>query len=349
MKKKIMVGALLTIIIISTFIFTSIILKQKDKINSLEESYNKLKLNYDTLKISLESEKKENIVLKDENQVLSKKSNSLNQEMKEVQEEIGDTMDKLDNFENQVRDSMDWFKKNNNLNNSEIFKELREDLKDKCLENKSQNSVCEIDFDCIDHVNDKNFIIYKSDRKLVNKTDFLQDIESIYKNHGGDCEDFSFLFTAEYNYLLGECLKQGFSIENVSIVTLEDGDYEGGYMYPVCGFFGPHKRFGGNIIGGHCVVGIVRHPIKKTKDIYENLKDAVLFEPQAGDFLLRMDDTETIYLFDTGEFPDKAFRVKTVITEEDLKIFYQWSEEIEWLGYQDFLKDAELLRQKIEG
>ena len=84
------------------------------------------------------------------------------------------------------------------------------------------------------------------------------------------------------------------------------------------------------------------------KEIFEVLKNSVFIEPQLGEFIFNLNETETISLFADNQAPDTLFRVFMVITDSDLKTFYEYGEEVEWLGYADFLNEIELLRENIK-
>jgi len=324
-----------------------IISKQKKVITDIQESYKKLKLNFDSLKKTYETLKEENDILRNKNDVLKKESSSLSSQMQEAEVEIEKTIDKFEDFEIKVKESMEWFTTNSNIKNANNSEKIRNRLKDRCMDIETDPTVCEIDLHCIYRTNVGNFINYVSDEKKVNKSDFLQSVDLMIKNMGGDCEDFSLLYKAEFNYLIEQCLSAGYDRNQIisSFGLYGDRIISGTYMYPICGFFDPERK--SYNLGGHCVVALTNEPILKTSGIYPVLKNAQLVEPQSGEYMFDMNDTEIIYLFDDGEQPDTLYHVSDVIVENDLKIFYKWSEEIEWIGYSDFLKDIQLSKKKL--
>ncbi len=340
MLKEMVIGVLSLIVVVLVVISFTLY----DSSNELKQEYdtlqvfqNTLKLNYDLLEDNCDQLKRENSELKEN-------MSALNVKMQEIVVEIDKAVDQLNDFETTVRVSMDWFKNNNNINNFGKYAEIKEELKNQCLE-LAENS-CQINLKCIAEVNENNDFMYRTDIEWTAKEDFLQSLGSIYKNKGGDCEDFSLLFTAEYNYLVNECNRNNSRTVNISSHVSEEL-ISGDYMYPVCGTFDPEGVL--ENLGGHCVVAMVNKPIINTSDLYNNLKDAVLVEPQIGEIILNLNETNLISLFKKGQAPNTLYYLSIIITEDDLKLFYEWSEEVEWKGYTDFLDYIQPLKEKIGG
>jgi hypothetical protein len=88
---------------------------------------------------------------------------------------------------------------------------------------------------------------------------------------------------------------------------------------------------------GHCVVAITKEEIKSSEDVYGQLKDAILVEPQGGFYMADMKDTSMIDLFKDGEDPS-SYYVSIVILPEDIVYFYRYTEEDKWTSYSDFLE-----------
>lgn len=328
--------SLFIIIALFTYSYFAVI---KD-LNNLKSSSKQLEENFKVLKNNYELLKEENSKLKEENIGVKEESVSISQKMKNVEASVGQTMDKLNDFENTVQDSINWFKQNINLQNLDIYDGIKEELKG-CMKTKD---TCEIDLSCINEVNTNNKFKYDPDERSTGKNDFLKNLSLIYNDKGGDCEDFSLLFRAEYNYLVDECLIN-YTREEITPKT-EEKEIEGTYMYIICGSFDPGKIV--EDYAGHCLVALAENPINKTSDIYGSLKSSTLVEPQNGQFVAEMADTDMIRLLDDGMVPNTYYRVWMVIVDDDLKIFYERGEDIKWLGYFDFLEEINSLRGKVE-
>ncbi|MBI2208393.1 hypothetical protein HYU50_02760 [Candidatus Woesearchaeota archaeon] len=339
-KDKITITVLSILLLITIALSAYSYIGLKKDLNNLKSSSKQLEENFKVLKNNYELLKKENSKLKEENIGVKEESVSISQKMKEVETSMDQTMDKLNDFENTVQDSINWFKQNINLENLDIYDGMKEELKG-CMKAKD---TCEIDLSCINEVNAKNKFKYYLDEISTGKSDFLKNLSLIYDDKGGDCEDFSLLFRAEYNYLVGECLVN-YTREEITPTT-EEKEIEGTYMYIICGSFDPGKIV--QDYAGHCLVALAENPINKSSDIYQSLKSSTLVEPQNGQFVAEMADTDIIRLFDDGMVPNTYYRVWMVIVDDDLKIFYERAEDIKWMGYFDFLEETKPLREKVE-
>jgi hypothetical protein len=292
-----------------------------------------LQVNYNALKNRYQSVKGENT--------------RLNETVQDVDLEVRQTMDKLEDFETTIRDSMQWFRFNSNLKNKLIYSDMQQQLKERCLETTTET--CGIKLDCIHEVNNDNSITYKADDNTVKRVDFLLDLRDIYGYKGGDCEDISLLFTAEYNFLADECSSQGFARDKIK-VSLKGAEekriyLDGTYMYVVCGEFNPQEMV--QDYAGHCLVGLTDEPIKDSKDVYARLRDADLVEPQTGQYVLNVDDTEVIEIFSDNKAPTTRYNINMVITNDDLKVFYTWGEDVRWMGYAEFLEEIEATKSSL--
>lgn len=346
MKKGLLTGILTAVVVLLLLVtavfalyFSSTVSKQEQKINELQNSLNLLQLNYDALQSKYNTLSANHDRLKEDYQ-------SLQVSTRETQVEVEKAADKLEEFERTVRESMSWFTSNNNLNSTNTYIQIKDQLKKECLNTAQSQDVCEIKLDCIYNVNQKNGISYKTDVDLASREDFLQSLDLIYKNKGGDCEDISLLFTAEYNFLADECENEGFDRDKIKAST-HSMTFDGSYMYVVCGGFNPIKYFGIYEYVGHCVVALTESPILTSVDVYKNLKSAPLIEPQTGEFMFYIDQTDITYLFKDGEPPNTLYQINMVITDDDLKVFYPWAEQVRWIGFEEFLKDIQPLKEKI--
>ncbi|MBI2124399.1 hypothetical protein HYT92_01270, partial [Candidatus Pacearchaeota archaeon] len=108
----------------------------------------------------------------------------------------------------------------------------------------------------------------------------------------------------------------------------------------ICGTFDPWL--------GHCLVGLTKNPVESSADIYQNIKESVMVEPQNGQFVGYMNDTKLVKIFDDGMPPDTLHYLDFVITDDDLNIFYPYGETVAWVGYHDFLEISESLKEGVE-
>lgn len=340
-KNYAIISVLVILIIIFSFVSIRIIISQNKIISFYQESYQLLKLNHDTLKNNFEELKIANENLNKNNILLKNKSTKVSKEMEEVKIEVDKVIEKMNDFEITVKDSIKWFKVNNNIAEFGDYNKIKLDLTNNCV---AQNDKCRINLSCIQEVNYDNKIKYLYDDESVFKLDFLKDLRLIYKQHGGDCEDFSLLFKAEYQYLLDYC-RINYSNKDIISYT-EDINASGTNMYVVCGNFDP-----GGVVedySGHCVVALSGESIKKSSDTYHSIIESVLIEPQNGQFLTKLPDNETIKIFDNGVPPDTYHFIDFVITDSDLIIYDEYSDEIEWSGYKDFQEKINTLKEDIE-
>ncbi len=308
----------------------------KQTLQTLQLNYNSLKANYDSLKADYDKARKTN-------QLLKKESKSLNESMKQIELQIDQSLDKLHDFDVRVRQAMEWFAKNSNIKNSDQYNLTREKLNSTCIKTDAN---CHIDLSCIYQTNYDYGIRYIEDTSSIRKEDFMLNLSLIDTFKGGDCEDFSLLFMAEYNYLFEQCQQRGYKRENITTSTEDMNEkLSGQYMYVLCGLF--HPRALGNQLGGHCVNALTAAPIIASHDVYGSIKHAVLVEPQTGGYMLNMNKTEDIKLFNDRMPPDTLYYVWLIITDADLKIFYEFSEKIEWIGYTELLKEGEKLNQTL--
>lgn len=315
---------MLAVIII---VLTMLLIPQQSKNIQLHQEINILEQNYQALKAT-------NTALQQDNERLQREVGSLQSLAQQSTRELGQTQERIDDFETTVKESMRWFRDNSNFANVG-YNETQQMLRDRCLQ--FDNASCMIDLYCIYAVNEENEFTYDDDIDLTGEEDFLQSLDSMYSKNKGDCEDFSLQFTAQYNFLADECLKN-VSRHNIRLFT-QDISVPGTYLYPVCGQFNPQALV--ENYAGHCLVAAVQKPINNSEEIYMNLRNAVLIEPQTGEYVLDLNDTASIFLFDDGNAPTTLYHLNTIITPDDLKLFYSWGEEVGWIGYADFLQEIE--------
>lgn len=297
-----------------------------------QKDYHILEENYKLLKAENVLLKEENSLIKQENILLKQNLSSINGEFDARTDQV---LDRLNNFQTTVARSISWFKRNSNIDDLSEYDEIK-DLAMNCV---TVNTSCQINLTCLYEVNRDYGFTYNYDQG-----DQLKDLDDIHTLGGGDCEDLSLLFKAEYNYLVDQCLEH---VARKDVIPLaSDQKINGNYMYILCGSFDPEgveENF-----GGHCLMAVTKHPIEQISDIYQSLKEATLVEPQTGELVAEMSNTESITVFDNGMIPTTLHRVSLLITDDDLKTYYEYTDKIEWVGYQEFWAEAQDLRQELE-
>ena len=99
---------------------------------------------------------------------------------------------------------------------------------------------------------------------------------------------------------------------------------------------------------GHCLVALTPIEINSSQDIHRSLSRSTLVEPQTGKIVAHLNESDVITVFDNNVVPDTLYRAWMVITDDDLYIFYEYTEEIEWKGYGDFLTDIDILEERVD-
>jgi len=267
-----------------------------------------------------------------------------------IDNEIEQTIGKIEEFEEELNSSLAWFNRNSRLEGIPNEKRTQNTLS-RCWD--VQNGVCKVRLGCFYLINSEKLgLEYKYDTITSKAEDKLQSLKEFMHNWGGDCEDYSLFFKAEYNYIFDKCYERGaesieleawipgsrqyfldfvqeWYISDAEKYTLPDE-----HIYPsvVCGdMYDPHK----GAVSGHCVIAysdtLVETPI--------HLDGAALIEPQNGQFLGIIGTDIAI------EPTDQVSSIWMVITDSDL---FLWSEENEWVGYESMLQDISLKREHLE-
>jgi hypothetical protein len=298
---------------------------------------------------------------------LKNSNDYLNQEYVVLKNEANQTIQKINNYEKELQDSMDWFGANATL--SEKQKNLLLQLKSNCRTKTSKS--CEINLGCIFLINSE-FQNYKyiDDEVTSNEIDKLQSIEEFVSNKGGDCEDYSLFFKAEFNSLVNECRDNNLEIKLIawedfkttSKLWLNNSktwyfdnakvvDIENSFANIVCGnMYDPNSER----VNGHCVIAFTKNKINSILDL-GLLNEAVLVEPQSGKYLGVVNTTSNIFLVTNNYFLNNSYintsYINTIITDND---FFLFSEvENVWQSYGGFAKELQekqvLLKNLILG
>jgi len=336
------------IIIIVSVCMTSYILQR----NELKE----LRTNYNNLNQTLQNAQKLNEDLRKEREQLLVQSEELKGKVDILEKDIEATAKLIDFYSATIDESIQWFKINNNIKNIEAGF-IPSQLKTHCVLMDAQ---CKIKLGCLPFINDyKNNIKYETDIEAVGKEDFLKNLSLILENKGGDCEDISLLFVAEYNYLVDYCLDEGYTRDEIKLYAYvpdpnqnyhvsydktSDVEYYlpkakpvdvstgSNYPYIVCGTF-TGQDF------GHCVVAFADSEIKTSKEIFSKLKNANLIEPQNGMYIGNINQPGIISLYENNQKPFNTYFIYVIIAEDDMYLFnWQYEEKFlyDWIGYHDF-------------
>lgn len=280
---------------------------------------------------------------------------ALGQKYQLLQSGVESTLDKIDTYETELRDSILWFKENSKLGLSFKEEAAKTYLKDNCFQ-KSTSS-CKLLTGCLNLVNAEYLgLEYKYDNTTSQQSDKLQSLFEFGANKGGDCEDYSLFYKAEWNYLLEACGDSPIEVQawytDASILPDQAGQHKHWLNYPKTWYLEGvrEKSFEGfkhpNIAcgllydpnqgkaGGHCVIALTRQEILSINDL-PLLDGAVLIEPQTGEFIGLVNDPSTnIRLL----FPDNENQLgpylSQIITDTDRYLYSQTYHE--WEGYASF-------------
>jgi hypothetical protein len=325
--------------------YSEYVLLSSNKIDSLNKLVLDLTIKKNDLNKSL------NIITLEYNSLFDK-ANELESSYFDLKEEVNETLLKIDDYELQIQNSLEWFSYNSKLgaNSSRIISNLKASCK------KESTKICQINLGCF-HLVNYEFINYKYKDDLVtsNTIDKLQSIEEFIKNKGGDCEDFSLFFKAEYNSLIEYCSNK--PIELFAWVDEKNSRFWANFdetwylsnakkkylnesnVFPsvVCGaMFDPNTQS----INGHCVIAFTSKRINLIEDI-DSLNHAELVEPQSGKYLGFVGEDSGIHL--TSQNNSSSSYINTIITDKDFFIY----KNKEWVNYEGFGVDLENQKQKL--
>jgi hypothetical protein len=283
-----------------------------------------------------------------------------------LQLETEGLISKVDSYEKNLQDSMQWFSTNANLSGIEDrFKteQVQYSLRDNCF--IFEGGKCKIKTGCLWVTNTKMGLEYKSDIEYAGQSDRLLSLQEFVRNYGGDCEDYSLFYKAEMNQILDEC--SSYIPSNIALESFVPGGYEdyfldfnteqetryylpqtqpfqikAGYIYPnvVCGqlYDGDTRQ-----ISGHCVIAFTRNKIKTVSQLRLELNGAPLVEPQDGEYMGLINSNSNIYLSSATQQHDSYIYI--VITDDDEFLFED--ESGTWTSYSTFSQDLESLKQEI--
>ena len=332
--------------------------------NNIKEDYNQTNFEKQALEINLNNKEKEYNTLKEEYKISQNSKNevlldynNLSSDYNVILNNYNYLSQDLNNFRKDIRESMDWFKLNSNIDylDDNIKHRMDVSLKDCIICNSTS---CKIKLACINLKNNKTFKLkYSEDKIITNKEDKLQSLQSFLDIKKGDCEDFSLLFASELRYITSNLTKdKRIVIEPIissntsknyyidedeewyydkGIEGIEYNDYN--YPYVACGKAYDLQT---NKVGGHCFIILSKNKINTVLDI--NNIDAIAIEPQNGMFIgevnnsLLIEDQEySIYLVDKEQ--EGQNNIFSIILENDFLIYKNNS----WESYSLFLEDLD--------
>lgn len=352
--------AIIVLVVIS-LICIGLLVLMNNSFEELKKDYSSLSLSYDSKISSLNqvifSLNKNNSDLNsalreltDKFNSLSSKAANLEQSYSVLKEEVNTTISKIDSYEKEIQSSLDWFSNNSTLEGSE---KVLLNLKSNCK--KETTKECSINLGCF-HLVNKEFLnfVYKNDFDTSKTEDKLQSIEEFIISKGGDCEDFSLFFKAEYNSLVSYCrgkpvlfawkedkgnkfwanFDNTWYLPDASKVYLDKNN-----IFPsvVCGAISDPQT---GKVNGHCVLAFVSKRIISSDDI-SVLNSSELVEPQTGEYLGFIGIDSGVFLISDNSTTESY--IDTLITDEDFYIF----RNNEWASYKKFGTDLNIQKENL--
>ncbi len=356
-------SVLLVVLLSSTIILFTQTQQNKQTINELVNVYSELKINYNSLEQEKQGLEIKIVQLNDTKTKLETEKKSLTERNRILEKDLDETLSLIDTFKELINTSMGWFSLNHDFNNRIEEVEDTDNMYIlaqlyKCK--KEEADYCKIKSGCLPFINTQNGVTYIADWRITGKIDYLKDIITTLDDKGGDCEDQSLLFVAEYNYLIDECMDMGYLRDEIKIntyvyepgtmyfmtydeqsriqhyypnskpVDIANGD---NYFYVVCGGRHDSKT-------GHCVVALTAEKIERSTELYGKLDGAPLIEPQTGQLVGYINRGDAWHILPNGQMPTPAEEIiYLVILEDDIIIFnykYLKDELYQWVGYEDF-------------
>jgi hypothetical protein len=382
-KKNIILLTLLIILLISSII---VILIMNSNNSSLEQANNLLQTQliqetqeHEQTKLQLQSELTglsqtnteltENLTNLDISYAeLNESHTFLEERFEGLKTEVNDVIIKIQDYEDELQDSMQWFNDNSKLDILDSDYAIKKYLETKCI--MKSHGRCRIKTGCLFLINtEKMDLEYKYDIQTSNEVDQLQSLNEFVDNGGGDCEDFSLFYKAEFNYLLEYCedidesdifLEAWVSADDIYdkyaldfnrnwfILGGEEIDLPKNYIYPniICGLLPTSS----GSVSGHCVIAFTEQKITSTDNL-DLLDKAPIIEPQTGHYMgLINDESSYIYLLTNSYYNEVKNTysnpyIYEVITDDDLFLFS--FEEEDWLSYSGFYEELSDKEQEL--
>lgn len=283
----------------------------------------------------------------------------------ELKSEIDSTVMDLNAYEKEINESIGWFKANSDLVAVSEGQGIGEYITNYCYHTDVTRDKHYVKTGCLILVNENKLgLKYKEDIVTSEKVDKLQSLSEFIKNKGGDCEDFSLFYKAEWNYLIANIQSPSTVIvdawepvETSEIYWLDFLDtwfyknanpveLKGGYIYPnvVCGDL---YDLNTGEINGHCMIALTKSKIGSVAEL-NKLKDAPIIEPQNGRYYGRINNPDSgVYIAQNiNDIGTTGSVIYKVVTDEDMHLFVQSIGS--WKSYKLFYDEFEEAVKKIE-
>lgn len=353
---------MVTISILLILIFYVIILNSKINLNQ-EIILNEQNKNID-LKNQISNYQKEILILEKNIVELNQKidiansnwinlnntNSNLSANLNNAEEIIIKKNEELLDYENKISSSMNWFRENSYLNTSIVSeRKIEKETYGECVVEDEKS--CNINLGCFYFVIDKkNQLKYKYDNALeLGQEDKLSSILEFLENKGGDCEDYSLFYKAQFNSMVKRCENKSLILKSYSFKYGENkkrnfyldidkkwyipnvyvNKFENlNYSYIVCGDM---YDLNTDTINGHCMVAFSEEKIKSIEDI-SLLSYSILIEPQTGEYLGLLDDDSEIFILENGDAIDDYYNsIWAIISDDD---YYLYDEtQLKWYSY----------------
>jgi len=296
--------------------------------------------------------KKQYTELQDNNTELKGSYDTLDTSYSQIKTEVEQTISKINNYETDLEESLAWFNTNSLPENIPNEKRIKNSLNGRCWEYDDDS--CYVMLGCFYLINQKKLgLEYQYDTKTSGETDKLQSLSEFIHNWGGDCEDYSLFYKAEFNHVLNSCKERGGKNLTLEAWVTGTSDYfldlesewylpnaigiilPAGYIYPnvICGML-PSPNTGD--VSGHCVIAFTNSLILNASDI-TLLDGAPMVEPQSGMYLGMINYNSGVTLSDYDS------SIWTVITDNDL---FQLKDG-EWVGYAELKNELGEQKDKL--
>ena len=281
--------------------------------------------------------------------ILLNNNSELEQNLTFAKKLISENELSLIKYEEKIQTSMNWFKENSILNNSNIIqKNIEQNTYDKCvIENQY---TCNINLGCF-VMTEKNELNYYLDNiSELGQEDKLYSIQEFLEKKGGDCEDFSLFYKAQFNSMLNRCKDksivfttyskkfESWKKEDFSLDTDEKWYLPNIYIHNFENITNSYVVFGdmydlnSNTINGHCMIALTNKSINNINDLYI-LKGSFLIEPQTGEYEGIINGNSDIFLIENGEDIESYYSsIWAVISNEDYYL-YDYEKELKWYSY----------------
>jgi len=322
------------------------------QIQSLQSQMNQVSESLESTQLQLAEEKQNSSLLSRQVSRLSTEGSGLRLELKDVKNETLGLLDTIEEYQKEIESSMEWFKQNSELGETQMEETVKARIESACMNMKRDE--CQIKTGCFYLLNEERWdITYKSDAQTSGRADKMMSLTEFLDNSGGDCEDYSMFYKAEFNHLLEECEKN--NAKTISIEAWYRAGASGGihwlsyekkwyfefvngiflepdYIYPhvVCGYIFDLRT---QQLGGHCILAFTKNKIESVEDIEKELRLAPVIEPQNGKYLGLIEDTTSGIYLNQGQ----GSYITTVISDND----YFMSTDNGWTGYSLFNKQLE--------